>query len=216
MVFNVVAPASGLHAVGYSTLAWNFGASIWMLWGVLTYSRLIVHPLGFVGFIVIAALVVLVTSVACWQRIRLNQIKMIPRQALFNVLISLTISAYLAVNFKLVHGVEIFFVPTDSMAPAIQVGEVVIADTTEAAIKNVRLGDIVAFQHDKLGGDDIWIKRISDVTGNTVSMAGDNVSTSVSAHYLRNIPKADIQGVVKAVLGSYSRGDYSLSIRQIE
>lgn len=216
MVLNALAPGSGLHVVGYSNLAWFFGASVWMLWGVLTYSRLIVHPVGFIGFLLAAALVVLVTSVVVWRKIRSNQFKNIPTQAIANVVLSIIIAAHISFNFKHVHGVELFFVPTDSMTPTIHAGEVVLADTTEEAIKNVSSGDIVAFQYNKRSGEDIWIKRITDLTDYSVSMAGDNVSTSVSARYLQNIPKENIQGVVQTALGIYSPNDFSLGVRQLK
>ena len=214
-MLNAVAPASGLHAVGYSKLAWFCGACIWMLWGGLTYSRLIVRPVAWVGFLVVVVLAVLVASVFLWRNIHTRRIKKIPQQAVFHVLLSLTAIIYISANFKQVHGIEFFYIPTGSMAPTIRVGEVVLADTTAGAIKSVGPGNIAAFQYNKLGGNDIWIKRITDLTEDEMSMMGDNMSTSVDAFYLRHIPRAGIQGVVKTVLGTYSPSHFSIGVRTV-
>ena len=216
MVFNAVAPASGLHAVGYSKLAWFFGACIWILWGVLTYSRLIVHPVGLVGFPVVVVLVVLIAAVVLWRNVHNRRRKRISCQAVSHVVLSMTAAMLISANFKQVHGIEFFYVPTDSMTPTIRVSEVLLTDTTVGAIKSVAPGDIAAFQYSKLSGDEIWIKRITDLTDNEMSVIGDNSNTSVSTRYLQDIPRARIQGVVKMVVGSYSSSHFSLGVRAVK
>lgn len=95
-------------------------------------------------------------------------------------------------------GLELYYIPSQSMQPTIQPGDVVLADTrpNKATLK---VGDIVVFQHPYINGLAI-IKRISSIVGDgTVSVSGDNPENSLDSRTLGNIDISAIQAKATAV-----------------
>lgn len=96
-------------------------------------------------------------------------------------------------------GLELYYIPSRSMEPTLQPGDIVLADTWVKP-NTIEVGDIVVFQHPHIEGMNI-IKRVAElVANNAVRVAGDNPNNSLDSRSLGNIDKHAIKARATALL----------------
>ena len=111
---------------------------------------------------------------------------------------------------------EVYFVPTDSMVPAIFPGEVTLVDTSKNAIEDKGVGDIVAFSAIPEGlVSDVWIKRITVISQDAFDASGDNILSSIAEDNLKNLPLNRILGVGISVIGKLTSKRFTLCYRNL-
>ncbi len=106
-------------------------------------------------------------------------------------------------------GYKVFYVPTNSMTPAILPGDFVFVKTR---LYNINKGDVILFQHPNHTYNHTLIKRASSMPGeyfngnliqtDTWAVLGDNADNSLDSRSLGLIPKASLKG--KAVWIAFS------------
>jgi signal peptidase I len=88
-------------------------------------------------------------------------------------------------------GIDLFYIPSKSMLPTLEPGDVVLADTW-ANPDNIQIGDIIIFSHPSIDGMSI-IKRVSALPSEeTIRVSGDNPRNSLDSRVLGDIKKDQI------------------------
>lgn len=100
-------------------------------------------------------------------------------------------------------GMELYYIPSNSMAPTMLPGDVVIADKWQDPAR-LNEGDIVIFDHPEMHGINV-IKRIAELTPDHVYVLGDNKENSLDSRTLGSIPLSAIQAKATTVI---SGADY--------
>ncbi|WP_431482968.1 S26 family signal peptidase [Pseudomonas solani] len=95
-------------------------------------------------------------------------------------------------------GMELYYIPSNSMAPTMLPGDVVIADKWQEPAR-LKKGDIVIFDHPEMHGINV-IKRIAEITPDNVYVLGDNKENSLDSRTLGSIPLSAIQAKATTVI----------------
>jgi signal peptidase I len=107
-------------------------------------------------------------------------------------------------------GIGLYHVPTRSMTPSIQPGDIVIVDTWAYRQTPAEIGDVVLFE--KPGTDNnLLIKRVEKITGNTggqertrLFLTGDNANFSSDSRHFGWVDITSLRGRVRQILLNYS------------
>lgn len=91
-------------------------------------------------------------------------------------------------------GTDIYYIPTASMEPTLQIGDLVACDLW--SIDNLKVKDIALFKH-PTKKDQVYIKRIDSIRsiekrGHEFFMRGDNSPHSEDSRVFGEIDEADI------------------------
>lgn len=101
-------------------------------------------------------------------------------------------------------GLNIYFVPSKSMSPTLQPGDLVLVDSWFYLTKPNQKEDIVVFYVPKTRLT--FIKRIRKTYENHFDAYGDNPSESIPEKYLKKLPRENIRGKAVIVLGNIKKG----------
>jgi signal peptidase I len=155
----------------------------------LSLSRLIVTPNGFIVYCAIILLIllghlILLTHADSW-------ITKLKRLGLSLLIVSILVTTTF-LQRTLLLGIEVYYIPTNSMKPSIEVGDIVIADLL-LDNQSLKEGDIVIFNHKDYSGMDI-IKRIKRIDNERYYLIGDNAKNSLDSRALGLIEASAIKG----------------------
>lgn len=95
-------------------------------------------------------------------------------------------------------GLEVYYIPSNSMSPTLKQGDIVIADTWIDSEK-IAVGDIIIFEHPEIPKANI-IKRVSSLKKNSVYVLGDSPNNSLDSRLLGDIEKEAIKGKAKILI----------------
>jgi signal peptidase I len=114
----------------------------------------------------------------------------------------LTILAGMLYSKSVLLGIQLYFIPSNSMAPTLKPGDIVIADTwiTRSLISP---GEIVIFRHPTVMGMSL-IKRIDRIDEVTMRVMGDNPKHSLDSRVLGRLDIKLIEAKAVAVIRDFS------------
>ncbi|MCW8877574.1 MAG: S26 family signal peptidase [Kangiellaceae bacterium] len=95
-------------------------------------------------------------------------------------------------------GLDLFYVPSGSMKPALIPGDIVMVDTKHYDRTKLMKNDIVVFYHDKYEMN--FVKRIKNTSENRFTVVGDNIRETISIDQIGVINNQALKGKVTAVL----------------
>ena len=163
----------------------------------LVFTRLVASPFGFLIFCVTIFLLLF----SCTYQILILSFQKKIKQSFFGLFLFLMVCFYvlscIAYREQLI-GINLFYIPSESMTPALNNGDFIIADTFAYKTKQPNKGDVVVFKYPKT--NTTMVKRISEVREYFVTAIGDNKSKSIQTRNLRNIPINNIRGKVRFIL----------------
>ena len=112
-------------------------------------------------------------AVLGWQRA--GQAKL--TQQMIAVVPALVIGFVLLVKFKgIVFGAHVFYIPSKSMMPVLNVGDFVLVDPSRNGIEKINHGDIVVFVQQ--GDSEFYIKRVIAKPGDKLQAINGNLSVN--------------------------------------
>ncbi|WP_346841337.1 signal peptidase I [Metapseudomonas otitidis] len=95
-------------------------------------------------------------------------------------------------------GMELYYIPSNSMSPTLYPGDIVIADKWQDPAR-LKEGDIVIFDHPEMHGINV-IKRVAELASGSVYVLGDNKNNSLDSRTLGSIPLSAIQAKAITVI----------------
>lgn len=98
-------------------------------------------------------------------------------QQMLAVVPALVIGLVLLVKFKgMVFGTQVFYIPSKSMMPVLNVGDFVLVDPSHSGVENISNGDIVVFIQQ--GDSDYYIKRVIAKPGDKLQAINGQLSVN--------------------------------------
>lgn len=193
--FIILSPCSGWGFVSKPLTLVALVSYFFLLFTVMVLTRWITLPAGMMALIVH---LLLASMVAVYVGLRTQ--KKTRKQYAFSTLLSVFVVLVLVGVFKYrenVLGIDVFFIPSLSMTPTLQPGDIILVDTLAYKRKNPNTGEIVVFVR---SSNVVYVKRISQVFSDGVQVRGDNFDHSITEIALGKIPKNNILGKVNGVL----------------
>jgi signal peptidase I len=100
-------------------------------------------------------------------------------------------------------GINLYYVPSESMAPTLLPGDIVVVDSWKYSEKPPSIDEVAVF-YAKYGGI-TYIKRVKNVTKHGFDAEGDNGFRSVSPLQLRQLPFDSLRGKATFILVHYDK-----------
>lgn len=199
---NLVLPGFGGAASGHCQVAAQGIISISLLIACSVYFEWIESRIGWKSIFATYLLIGMLTS---WKQTALSTVRKDcpPYVTLFFYGISLTAIALILVQPRLT-GYSLYFIPTASMTPTLQPGDIILAKKLDEALKP-KLGEIVTFTDQT--GTMHYIKRVSQKPfalhrsdEDQFYLLGDNSEQSMDSRHMGLIKRTSIQDSAKIVL----------------
>lgn len=199
---NLLLPGAGLAYLGSVKGALAFQAVFYLLLAFLTLTRLILHPTGWI--ILIGAVCLLCLGSALYglasPPFTLKMRERLFRLLGFSLLSVLSLGLGLA-NKQSLLGIQVYFVPSPSMAPTLSPGDFILVDTWAYSARPPAVGDIVVFQQ----ADDFavvkrcanWPGTNSGIQDNQLYVLGDNPQLSMDSRKIGGIDLGKVNGRVR-------------------
>jgi len=174
---NFLGIGLGYVYVGRIELAFAFVATLIGITAIAGWSRLIFHPLGLYALAAVTTLatVFVVTHsglIAARNRTAIARPYTRWWFYILWIVLSLFLSQWLLSSRSVLFGFEPFRIPSSSMAPAVQKGDFVMADTWYFDRTDPQYGDLIVF---RVPGDtDVkFLKRIVGLPGDKIEIRDD-------------------------------------------
>lgn len=117
------------------------------------------------------------------------------------LLIAVFNSIFLAIGYSYksrLFGIELFYIPTESMTPAILPGDIAIVDTW-ITLQDLNEGDVIVFRHPHIHQMNL-VKRVSKIHDDShLSVLGDNKRQSLDSRLLGQINSNLLVGRVETL-----------------
>ncbi|WP_164503694.1 signal peptidase I [Pleionea sediminis] len=166
---NLFIPGWGLWLMGfYRTGVLVFAVYVGLLLA-FSWTGLLLIQTGTIGFLLCHAALAIYSIIRGWSEHR-------PVRFLWNGLVRLitslqylTILIILAVFKAKLLGWQVYQIPSPSMAPALQIGDIIIADTRPWVVNSIIRGDIMVFYPPNIDSY-VYIKRVMGVAGDKLAI----------------------------------------------
>ena len=117
---------------------------VYLFWILTIHYRIVFVPSYFIILLVAHISICTFVTINCIRLLHQSRHRF--RKSSFAlILVTAFIMVLSNIGPKKLIAYEVYFVPTDSMVPAIFPGEVTLVDTSKNAIEDIGVGDIVAF-----------------------------------------------------------------------
>lgn len=220
---SVLVPGWGQVYLGWYIMAFTLQAILFFVVLGSSWSRLALNPdvLFTVGILV--AGIHVVAAAGCWA-IKTGQARksygFFAGTILFPILF-VNLAAVIYYHRQDWLGIGLYHVPTQSMAPSIQPGDLVIVDTWAYRQAPVETGDIVLFA--KPGDESrLLIKRVEEISAEAEAqgrirlfLTGDNADSSSDSRHFGWVDVNSLRGRVRQILLSYSNQGFYFSRRGV-
>ena len=200
---NFVLPGYGLAALGYIHLAYLTQLCLFLTVVVISWSGAFFVPDGLQIGLATIAMIYLISSASCFL-LNQNGRHFVSPKTIFFILFSL---AVFCAGFFFKHrmlGVDLYFVPSDSMSPTLKPGQFILVDTWAYSDEKPMLNDIVLFTQEV--AQQVLVKRISNWPSGQLQqdelwyLRGDNVNRSRDSRFFGGVKTSNILGRVRLVL----------------
>ncbi|MFT6387711.1 MAG: signal peptidase I [Cellvibrionaceae bacterium] len=182
-ILGILSPGLGLLYVGKGRMALLTPIFMLLLIAILSWSRLILLPVGYwllivglivfvVGAIVVACRYAGMATAApkqCYQRWYIYILFIVVVQAGFMVMEGNSRST--------IFGFETHRIPSGSMQPILVAGDFILADSWAYASQSVEVGDVVTFDYPSRPSQ-VWIKRVIGLPGDQIEIVNGVVTVS--------------------------------------
>jgi signal peptidase I len=215
-LLSLIFPGSGLALMGRPKTALLYLAVLVALVAVVTYSRLIIQPLGW--YLIASGLIsIMLLSASACLYLKPGTQNRVNRAATAAAIILLeAILAISSFTYKeTLLGIQIYSIPTTSMTPTLYPGDFILVDTRAYQARPPDKGDVVVFQAPHKFA---MVKRVSQwpSTGEVVEddklyVLGDNTRSSMDSRYTGGVQLDDLKGRVTIKLSKIrekARGDW--------
>ncbi|MEE1951625.1 signal peptidase I [Pseudomonas alcaligenes] len=158
---------------------------IFILLLAFTTSRAIT---SFSGILLLSLSIVIVHA---WNAIKeAKELKHRRKPNILRLTISLLAIAIVGISAliyrPIIFGIDLYYIPSGSMAPTLLPGDIVLANTWTGE-NSIQAGDIIVFEHPDVKSF-LLIKRVISKDEISVSVAGDNLASSLDSRTLGRIP----------------------------
>lgn len=99
-------------------------------------------------------------------------------------------------------GIDLYYIPSGSMAPTLLPGDIVLADTWISE-EEIKPGDVIVFEHPDAKGF-LLIKRVIKKDSQSFMVAGDNRANSLDSRTLGRIALPLVKAKATGILHSFS------------
>lgn len=211
LLINCLAPGFALHYKDQYFRA----CSMWLLWALalvlIVRQRWVFTLSGITLTIAITLFVILYSAHRVFTPS--NQPRRIS-YALAHLFSALALYTAVWLNAKSWGGYEIYYIPSESMTPAISQHDVLLADTSKKAINSIELYDILVFD-DPQNHDRQLVKRLIANSESGLYMLGDNSAKSHDSRYFGSINKSTVQAVPRWIIGQWRDSTFSFGLQTI-
>lgn len=206
LLFNLIIPGAGLALVGHWRPAYLVQFSLIAAVSVICWSRLVFEPWGVLLLLGLVMLVYLVSTGFCIVISSSLVMKPLVKTAsvgLFLFFSTATLSAgFIYKSYWL--GVQVYFVPSPSMQPTLEPGDIILVDTWAYQERSPQQKDVAIFHHKS---NNQWlVKRIGTWPNGKLTnngeyfMLGDNAKASQDSRFFGGVGSEQLAGKVKLVL----------------
>ena len=163
--------------------------------------------------------VLVATLIACYvlgvvlPPLKRNNVSQMVLAIAFSLLVNISIYYIWSYRESLL-GFNLFYIPSESMAPTLQPGDIVLVDSWAYRIKAPTVGDIAVFR--MAPSKVVLVKRITGANESHFNAAGDNRRKSIAPDYLRQIEQSQLRGRVTAVLFNIKNDQHLRGLRSID
>jgi hypothetical protein len=159
---------------------------------------------SFSGILLLSLSIVIVHA---WNTIKeAQELKYRRKPNILRLTISLLAIAIVGVSVvvyrPIIFGIDLYYIPSGSMAPTLLPGDIVLANTW-AEENSIQTGDIIVFEHPDAKGF-LLIKRVTSTNEVSVSVAGDNRASSLDSRTLGRIPWSLVKAKATERLRAFS------------
>lgn len=205
---NLLIPGTGQALLGYWRLAFLIQGVLLGLVLILCWSRLVFEPAAILASTLLVG-GVYVFSCACCFRDSATPTFQGNRNFILFCLFIIVCSTCFAIAFAFKDrwlGVHIYYVPTESMSPTLEPGQLILVDTWAYNNKMPTVGEVVVFQ--LAGVEQTYVKRITPWPDGQLQrdglwyVMGDNRGASVDSRRFGGIKPEWLAGQVRLVLFS--------------
>jgi signal peptidase I len=209
---NLLIPGAGLVILGHFRLALIIQAALFTAVFLLSWTRLILEPVGIQLFVSASILSYLLSMLLSFIVKLDNQYNLVHRLIFTGVFCTLTLSLLTTVFVakQELLGIHVYFVPSASMEPTLKPGQFILLDTWAYHDNVPSLNDVVVFEHGIKKQH--LVKRISlwpsaKLTKNSLLwyVTGDNRSSSQDSRYFGGVTAEQLIGEVKLVLVAFDK-----------
>lgn len=166
---------------------------------VICISRHLFAPYALLGLVAAILILHCTSGILAMRGAQQRDIR--PRtiiQTLLFIAIALTCTTALFFNKATVLGINLYYIPSTSMQPALEPGDIILVDTWTYRSEAPTVGDIATF-HDPLLAPRTLIKRVADIRGSAeedmaIFFRGDNANHSSDSRYFGWVPVTDVTG----------------------
>ena len=200
IVIRLLIPGSSLLFSGRKKLAFFIPLLASALLLVLAITRFLVTAEGLVITLIMLLLLHIVSVfVGFILKKKKQSIKSLFLSAMVLSLVNITLAIGLYQFRTQLLGIEIYYIPSESMRPTLMPDDIVLADTWQN-VSTLKKGDIIIFQHPHIPEMHL-IKRIDFIVDkHHIRVIGDNPENSLDSRVLGNIDKSLIQAKATAVI----------------
>ncbi len=218
-ILSLLIPGWGQIYLGRTALAVAFQVVILSAGIGLCWSRLILHPEVFLLLGIIILAIHLTSVVSCWIASEKNQVRKITD--MIAIVVFPVLFASLALSFYYYRenwlGVGLYQIPTQSMQPSIQPGDIVIVDTWAYRDSVASIGDVILFVKPTTGKN-LLLKRVEQVSLSDANrpetryyLTGDNAGASNDSRYFGWVEPKWLRGRADRTLLNYADGQIDIS-----
>lgn len=202
----MLAPGAGSIFFKKYQLAFFTQGLLLLIVSTICLSRVVLTPAGITALILTLASVHLGSWTLCIHQSLNTQIKFDWRNFFYSAVFCVFWLAVFMVGFVYKNrffGIQIYFIPSPSMQPTLEPGDVILVDTWAYRNQAPQLGDIIIFTSDAHQG--VLVKRIQPWPEGVESeekyyVMGDNRKESLDSRYFGGIEQKQIQGKVELIL----------------
>lgn len=177
LLLSVILPCSGHFWL--RSYQWGYGivGVLVLMLGFFCWTGLVFEPTygGYLLFCLGALYGVNLVSAAVlgWKMAAKTKLT----QQMLAVIPALVVMFMLLIKFKVIlFGVQVFYIPSQSMVPALRVGDFVLVDASIGAIENIRNGDIIVFKQPN--DSEFYIKRVIAKPGDKLQAFAGQLSVN--------------------------------------
>jgi len=124
----------------------------------------------------------------------------------YRIFLSITITIAIIITFLQyrdeILGIDLYYIPSNSMTPTLLPGDIVLADTW-ISVEEIKPGDVIVFEHPDAKGF-LLIKRVIKKDSQSFMVAGDNRANSLDSRTLGKIALHLVKGKATEILRLYS------------
>lgn len=211
----------GYYFRGHTRVFLIAQGTIWILLFIICWTKLVFISEVLYSYVLCVLAIHLLITATSFSIIKSEKYKVKRDHQTIKTLIVfiITSSLFITCFFQKKHvlGVEIYFIPSFSMAPTLLPGDYILVNTNAYTHSNPQLSNLVVFKHPDR--NIILIKRISKwphnqniLFKNEFFLTGDNSQQSIDSRQFGGIPLVNIAGKAELILiasSSHSRSKYS-------